>query len=179
MAKAGRVVFELSEVNAELVHKNERIEKHGEEDRLACDLNFSIEMANTQLAMFAPALRSCLYQRSLGDQPALPGTEEETDHMPSLRFPAITVLKWGAGDLVGAELRFHYGTSEKSHIVFEGVKIGKFRIECKEGGTVVVSFQGQVYPTEAQSGKLSKFLQTRSCVISVTPPSSSAGVGDE
>ena len=174
--KAGRVVFELTEANVLLVHKNERLEKHGEEDRLACNLNFQYEMANTGLAMFAPALRSCLYQKPQGAQQEI---DVDADYMPSLRFPALSVLKWGSGDLVGPELRFHYGTTEKSHIVFEaGVKVGKYRMECKEGGTVLLSFHAQVYPNEKQSGQLSKILLDKSCIISITPPEGDEPAGE-
>ena len=160
-------VFELAEANAVLTNINVRLEKHGDEEVLASDLSFQYEMANTGLAMFAPALRSAVYQRPQGAQQEI---EVDADYMPSLRFPALSALKWGAGELVGAEVRFHYGTTEKSHVVFEGAKVGKYRMECKEGGTVLLSFQAQVHPNEKQSGQLSKLLVDKSCIISITPP---------
>ena len=33
-------MFEITQSNVSLVHKNDRLEKHGDEDVLACDLNF-------------------------------------------------------------------------------------------------------------------------------------------
>lgn len=161
-------VFTLEEQNASLISKSDRIEHHGEEKRLACDLDFSIEVANTALALFAPALRSCLYQRDQGAQVELPGTEDP-QHTPSLRFPALGSLKWGAGELIGAELRFH-GVNKKSDVVFDETKIHKYKIQCKEGGTVIITFQAQVRPDEHQAGRLSKFLQDKVCQITVTPP---------
>lgn len=161
-------VFELAEANAVLTNMNVRLEKHGNEEVLAHDLSFDYEMANTGLAMFAPALRACIYQRPQGPQAELEGVSD-ADYMPSLRFPALSALKWGAGELIGAELRFHYGTTEKSHIVFDEAKICKYRMECKEGGTVLLSFQAQVHPNEKQAGQLSKLLVDKSCIISITP----------
>ena len=87
-----------------------------------------------------------------------------------LRFPAMGRIKWEDGELVGAGLVFHVGATGKGHVAFELVNVGKYRLECKEGGTVVVSFRAQCHPSEQQSGKLSHFLQTKNCVISITPP---------
>lgn len=162
-------VFELEEANAVMTNMNVRLEKHGKEEVLACDLSLEYEMANTGLAMFSPALRSAFYQRSQGPQGELPGTDD-ADYMPSLRFPALSSHNWEAGELTGAELRFHYGATEKGHVVFEGAKIGKYRFNCKEGGTVLLQFKGQVLPTDVQMGKLSKILADKSCIISITPP---------
>ena len=177
MGTVGAPTFALEEQNASLVHKNERVEKHGDEDKIACDIDFEMEVANTALAMFAPSLRSCLYQKDQGPQADLPGTESP-DHTPSLRFPALGKLKWAAGDLTGAELRFH-GMDNKSDVVFDSAKVGKYRFECKEGGTVVIGFQAQVYPNEKQSGRLSKFLQDKVCQITVTPAPPPADLGAE
>lgn len=172
---AKHAMFELANANVALIHKNERLEMHGNETKLACDLKFEYEMANTGLAMFHPSLRSAIYQPSQSDQGTL---IEDQDYLPSLKFPALSSLKWGAGDLVGAELRFHYGTSEKSHVVFSEAKICKYKLDCKEGGTVLVSFDAQVYPTETQSGKLSKILTDKLCTISITPPEAPADLGE-
>ena len=162
-------MFEVDEGKVQLVHKNERLEKHGDEDVLACDLNFVWETDNGCLAMFAPDLRSALYKKSDGSQPDLPGTSGP-EHMTALRFPGLAPLKWSLGELIGGELTFHHGTTAKSHIKIDITKLCKYRLECKEGGTVVVGFQVQCRPSEQQSGKLSKFLTDKHCVVSVIPP---------
>lgn len=163
-------MFEVEEGKVKLMGMNTRTEMHGEELRVAVDLNFKWETGNGCLALFAPALRSCLYQRDTPDlvDPVDPNEES----LRSLRFAPLGVLKWDAGELVGAGLRFHYGTSEKSHIVFDDVNVAKYHLECKEGGTVIVSFQAQVRPNEKQVGQLANLLQIRDVVISVTPPGS-------
>ncbi len=170
-------IFSLEEQNASLTSKSDRIEHHGEEKRLACDLDLSIEVANTALAMFKPSLRSCLYQKDQGAQVELPGTEDPT-HTPSLRFPELGTMKWDGGELIGAELRFH-GVNKKSDVVFDETKIHKYKIQCKEGGTVIISFQAQVRPDEHQAGRLSKFLQDKVCQITVIPPPAPADMTAE
>lgn len=158
--------FELENANALLVNMNSRLEKHGEDDKLACDLNFEYETANTSLAMFAPALRSCMYlPPDEGVQGELPVA---ADYLPRLRFPGLAALKWTVGELIGAKLSFAFGV--KSHLDFAGVKVHKYRLELKEGGSVVISFQAQVHPTEAQAGKLAGLFQGKQVVISVEPP---------
>jgi len=127
-------VFELQEAACELVHKNDRIEKHGEEGVLACDLSFTFETNNDVLAMFAPSLKSALYMKDETTQGSL---VNEDDHLTKLRFPALCggkAISWGAGELESAELKFHYGIGGRSDVVFEKSKIGKFKLECLEGG---------------------------------------------
>lgn len=162
--------FSLAEAACLLIHKNDRIEKHGDEDKLACDINLSFETNNGILAMFSPTLRSCLYMKADSDQSSL---VPDVDHLTALRNPALAGGKpfhWATGDLVGAELRFHHGIESKSDVVFNGAKIGKFKLECKEGGTVIVHFQAQVYPEDLQMTFLSKALRNKICTVSITPP---------
>ena len=162
---AGRVVFEVEQRDVQLVHKNDRIELNGEESVLACDLDFVWETDNGCLALFAPDLRSALYVKDASQGELV----DDPSHLTHLRFSPLGRVKWDAGSLIGATLRFH-GIDEKSDTVFEGVKVHKYRIEPKEGGTVVVSFQAQVHPSAKQSGRLSEFLQQKLVALSVVPP---------
>ena len=160
-------MFEMTEANVELVHKVERKEKHWEEEVLACDLNFKWETSNGVLAMFAPELRHSLYKKPSDGQAELPGTDDP-DHLTALRFPAMAPIKWLAGDLTGGLLTFHTGV--KSMVKIDITRLHKFKLDPKEGGTVVVYFQIQCRPNEQQSGKLSKFYTDGACTITVTPP---------
>lgn len=167
-------VFELSEAACELHNKNDRLEKHGpNEEVLAMDLNFTYETNNSVLAMFSPSLRGCLY---MADQPAEGALALSDDNLSKLRNPALGQGKkgfdWLVGELVGATLIFHKGIDEKSEIAFDEVKIGKYKLECREGGTVVVHFQAQLHPTtDKQMAFLSKALVNKICTLSITPPS--------
>ena len=166
-----KTVFELTEAACELTHKNDRIEKHGEEDRLACDLDFTFETNNDSLAMFHPTLKSSLYMKQKNE-----GELQLADsNVSKLRMPELNggkAIHWSGGSLEGAELRFHHGIDEKSHVVFDLAKVGKYKLDCCDGGTVVVHFQAQIYPTtDAQNAFLSKALVNKICTLSVTPPS--------
>lgn len=157
--------FSLQGAKVRLVHKNERLEKHGDDEVLACDLDFEYEAANSVLAEFHPDLRSAMYKRpSTEVQGEL---EEDPDHLTELRVPELGGHIKFAGSLEKAELLFSKGS--RKHVVFPEAKIHKFAFECKEGGTVVVRFQAQVHPDEAQSGKLSGLLQDKHCLVTVTP----------
>lgn len=168
VAAVARVVFELTEAKARVTHANVRLEKHGDEDRLATDIDLEYDTDNGVLAMFSPTLRSALYQRPTGAQQELPGTATP-EVLTELKYPELGVLKWSAGELVGAELRFHLGLKESSHLVFGEAKIGKYKFDCKEGGTVTLRFQASVYPNEKQSGAISKLLLDKVCVVTVDP----------
>lgn len=160
--------FELDKAQVTLVHKNDRIESHGEEKKLACDLNFTWETSNAALALFAPDLRSMLYTKEQSPQQEIPETADP-DHLTALRFPGLAPLKWGVGELEKASLTFHVGTTGKGDLDLNEVKMHRFRIEAKQGGTVVIGFQIQCRPTDQQAGKLSKFLQDGACQVSVAP----------
>ena len=123
--------------------------------------------------MFAPDLRSAMYKRADDVQQDLVADPE---HLVALRFPGMAPFKWTLGELIGGELCFHTGV--KSLVKIEMTKVHRYRIECKEGGTVVISFQVQCRPSEQQSGKLSKFLTDKHCTVSVTPPEAPADLGE-
>lgn len=167
------MAFELTEADCELRHKNDRIEKHGEEDVLAVDLNFAYETNNAVLALFAPALRSNLYMAD--DDVSQEKLIKDPDHLTKLRNPALNGGKaypWGAGELTGADIKFHHGIGGKSDVAFGEAKVGKYKLECKEGGTVVVHFQVQIKPSDKEMAFLSAVLRNKICTLSVTPPAS-------
>jgi len=156
--------FELDGAKVLLVHKNERLEKHGEEEVLACDLDFKYETSNAVLAEFHPDLRSQLYKRPESAQGEL---TDDLEHLTALRVPELGSDFKFAGSLERAELVFFKG--KKAHVTFAEAKIHKFSFNLKEGGTVIVGFQAQVYPDEGQSGKLSGLLQEKHCLLTLEP----------
>jgi len=156
--------FSLDGAKVRLTHKNERLEKHGEVEVLACDLDFEYETSNAVLAEFHPVLRSQLYKRPESAQGEL---NEDPEHLTALRVPELGNHFKFAGSLEGAELVFSKG--KKAHVTFVEAKIHKFSFNLKEGGTVIVGFQAQEHPDEAQSGKLSGLLQEKHCLLTIEP----------
>lgn len=156
--------FSLEAAKVLLKHKNERLEKHGEDEVLVCDLDFTLEASNAVLAEFHPELRSSIYKRTESAQGEL---VDDPDHLIALRIPELEGARKFAGAMHKAELVFLRGS--KKHLVFSEAKVHKFAFDCKEGGTVIVHFQAQVHPDEGQSGKLSGLLQEKLCTITLTP----------
>jgi len=154
--------FTLDRGKVRLMHKNERLEKHGEEDVLACDLDFEYETSNAVLAQFNPDLRGALYKRPDSPQGEL---VEDSDHLTALRLPELGILKV-AGRQKGEVV---IGSGGKKNLVFPEATLTKFRLDCKDGGTVLVHFQAQVRPDETQSGRLSGLLQDKHCIITFKP----------
>jgi hypothetical protein len=156
--------FALTAAKVRLMHKNERLEKHGEDEVLACDLDFEHDASNAILAEFHPDLRSVMYRRPEAAQKEL---SEDPEHLTELRVPQLGGVVKFSGSQEKSELIFSKGA--KKHLVFPEAKITKFSFDCKEGGTVCLRFQAQVHPDEAQSGKLSGLLQDKHCLLSISP----------
>lgn len=166
--------FDLEEVSVELTHKSERIEKHGEEEVLACDLDFRWEAPNTQLAMFSPTLRDSLYRRE-EEQGELLGDD---DYKPVLRYPELGTLAWSTPAMEGAELVFH-DVKKGKDLAFTGVRVHKFKLTPRGGGTVVVTFQAQVRPTGDEPGILTRLLLAHKVKVSVYKPQEAQTEGEE
>lgn len=171
-------MFRIAEKRVLFNHKAERLEKHGEEDVLAADLEFSLETSNVDLAMFHPELRAALYRGTEAEAQA--ELVEDKNHMPVLRFPEISEsIKWAGQPMKEAELRIHTHKNPERHLVFAETTVGKFRLECKDGGTVVIRFRAQIYPSDEGAGKLSGLLRDGECTISVTPKAEDEGASGE
>jgi hypothetical protein len=150
--------LELPEfVSAKLTNVNPRIEKHGTESVPAADLNFSLTAANSVLEQFSPDLLMALYGEPDADgeeQEELEGVEP-VSQFTVLRFPKINPIKWDSKH-AGYALAIDYGLGGKSAMEIEGCEVGKFVLDCMEGGTVEVKFQVQCNSglTEKIMGKL-------------------------
>lgn len=143
-----QAVFEFIEPTAVVLSKvNFRKENHGPDLVQACDLNMSLDIANTLLDKIAPGLRQALYFNAAADlgQDQLDGVD---DVLPNLRFPRLNSGKFALDDkktkLAGFDLDVEYGLDdERSHIAFDCCKVVKRSIETKEGGTIRLSWQVQ------------------------------------
>ena len=155
--------FELTEENINLVGKRDRLK----EERVVCDLDFEYRTDYGVLAEFAPDLKAMLFCKAPAAQGELVA---DADHMPGLHFPQIKQIKWEGGDVIGGELTFHIGVSGKGNVVFPLANVTRFRFEPQIGGFVVVRFRATVKPTEAQAGKLSRFLEDGEVQVSLTAP---------
>ncbi len=155
-------MFDIENKACTLQHINIRDEKHGEENVLAVDIRFSGDFDGDILAEFGPALRACLYKKAedgdLADQASTVPT--------AMRFPKmIQPLKF-ADEIIGAAVTVVYGIGD---IVLETCNVNNFRVECKEGGTVRVTYRVQGNPSGEQLAKLSQMLGLI-VDVSIAPP---------
>ena len=143
--------FTLTKQAAKVAHINLREEMHGEEPLLAVDVKVQCDVPNDFLSYLAPTLKWSLY-----DKPDKQGELiEDTAHLPRLRYPSMAVLRWD-GKMEKASLTIH-GAKKAQDLQVEA-DVDKLQLECKDGGTVSVTFRAQVIPTPEQSAALVGFL---------------------
>jgi len=166
-------MFEIEEfTNVKLTNFNPRREKHGPESVPAADMNFEFDQPNHVLSYFDGGLLSSLYRKTAAnetEQETLDGVEPVSD-MPTLRFPKMNPVRWD-DKLAGYTLKIDYGLGGKSILEVDGCDVGKFTLDCKEGGTVNIRFQVQCSSglTEKMMGKLS-LLIGETIKITLTAP---------
>lgn len=144
--------FTLAKQRAKIAHLNFRQEMHGDEPVLAVDVKVEADVTNDFLSELSPTLKWSLYDKAEDVQGSLVA---EAGHMPRLRYPDLGALKW-AGKMEGVEFVLQ-GLAEKKGLALTGA-LDKLRLECKEGGTVAISWSAAVRPTEAQSAKMAGML---------------------
>lgn len=162
--------FTLTRQLCRVAHLNIREEKHGDEPVLGVDLKLVADLPNSWLLYLHSDLRSSLYARPENDL-----FPDEPGHYPRLRFAAIPVIHWDetADDMelvidpeVGPEIRVE-------------AKVDKIKLECRDGGTVIMSFRAQLSPTPEQVGRLSALLGHDVKVTACPADGEPAGDGGE
>lgn len=157
--------FHLSAEDVAFKHLNLRAETHGSEQVPAADFRFEANIAGERLAMFSPWLPSVLFYRSTDPQ----DLANESHDAPNLRLAKLAPLTW-RGEVIGAKVTVHRGTSETSWIVFDGADVVRFKIAPKEGGQALVTFTVQVSRIDpADIAHLLPLLKA-TVTLSVAPP---------
>lgn len=154
--------FEIEQYSpVKFTNMNTRAEKHGPESVTAVYLTFTMDKPNDVLSYFHGDLLSSMYtvhERPGTEQAELDGVEPVTN-LPNLRFPKMAPIKW---DWKGAgyTLSIDYGLGADRALELEGLEVGKFLLDLKEGGTVEVKFQVQCNSglTEQIIGKLAMMI---------------------
>lgn len=127
-------MFQITETTgAALTAVTNRIEKHGDEDVPAVSLQISVEAANTLLDQIDPAIRHALYKAVEG-QDQLPGIKPATPVLRCNSFDQITLTQAHEG----WALEIDGGIDEDAPMRFAGCKVDKFRVEAKQGGSIVL-----------------------------------------
>lgn len=134
--------FELERTRVHIVNVHPRRELRGDEHVPAVDVKLRLETGNVALSMFDGWLLTALYHRSgaPADNPQyeLDGLPKVTD-WPNRRFPAMGPLHWN-DEARGYTLRIDNGIGS---VELDDCAINAFLLECKEGGTVVLTWRVQ------------------------------------
>lgn len=163
-------MFSLKEQNAKLSNLNLRAELHGEEHKIACDLQFEIKVSNDVLSEFDASLKSAIYRAAdAGDAPIDDMFKDQPGYLPKIKFPLMSPFKWGYEN-AGYAVTVHLGVSGKADILMILCKVDKFRFDCQDGGTVIVCFRVIAHPEPDDIGRLSEMIQ-QELSITLQPPS--------
>jgi hypothetical protein len=165
-------MFTLFHAKAKIVAVTVLSELHGKERVAACCVTFEMSSNNLILSEFDSQLRHALYSRDLDRliQPELDGVDDEMDGLTCLKFPKLGMPIKFDWEGAGYELHLHVGASGKSDIVLEGVELGGFTFDCKDGGTVITKFKATAHPNAVEQGKIDHMLQLET-ELSLKPPS--------
>lgn len=140
-------MFELTQpTEATLSSVTNRSELHGDDKVPAISLGFTVETANTILDRLDKTLRDALYTRANG-QDGLPGVEETLPLLRTTCMDSISV----SGSFEGWTLHVDHGIDESEPITFGSVKVDKFRVSPKQGGTVELHFRCGTSDIDAES----------------------------
>lgn len=162
-----------------LAHVNLRAEKHGDDSAPAIDIKFVRTAPNAELDALNPHLCTAMYWRDRGteDQAEIEGVDKIA---PNLRLPQIESFPWKL-ELTGCRVEIDYGLGKKSNIVLTDCKVNAFRITCKEGGTVEITFRVQTshFPEGALDKLAGKLDQETAIVLEVPEQSDDDNEDDD
>lgn len=144
-------MFEITEfTQAHVASVSNRVEKHGDEDVPAITIAVEITTANTLLDRIDPSIRHALY-KAVDDQPTLEGVEIST---PVLRCNAFDTIALTTSH-EGWRLMIDDGIDDTVPMAFSRVKVDKFRVDAKQGGSIVLKLRMGTSDVDAERmGKL-------------------------
>lgn len=126
-----------------------RVEKHGDDEKPAVSLGLEITAANTLLDLIDPKLRHALYEAVEG-QDQLPGVEPATPLLRCHSFDTHTLTTSHEGWTLAVD----DGIDDTQPMVFGTCKVDKFKVEAKQGGSIVLRFR--VGTSDVDADKLGK-----------------------
>ena len=148
--------FELTKHQTMIANVNSRKEKHGEENKLACDVKFRANANNNILDAFGKDFRTFLFRKpAVGEQQTLEGI---ADNLIGIKHPELAPQKLEL-ELPGYELKIAAGMGLAEPIHIPAIDLKRFEIEPVEGGNVVLTFTGSFPATGELIGQLAELQQ--------------------
>lgn len=159
-------MFHLDKNPAVLSNINVRIERHGDERALAVDATFVTSTSNAVLDHFDKELRKALFRKpKAGEQQSLPTIGE---HLTEIKIPSLEPLKV-SHEFKGFELQIDGELDSTQPIFLVDVKLKKFVIAAKEGGSVELTFKASANVDPEEVAELTEALIRESVVLSLQP----------
>lgn len=141
-------MFETNHQHATITSLNPRTEKHGDKLVPAIDIGIKITCDNAALDMLDPELKPAHYKK--GE----PKQGELIEDLRALKFKLFGYpFKWGY-EGTGYETYLDYGMNGDQQLHFTGNTIDGFKIDCQEGGSVILNLRIIAHPTPEEVGKL-------------------------
>lgn len=164
-------MFQLEKHDSAIANVNQRIERHGEDRELAADIKFTTNAGNGLLDSIEKGLKEALFRKpGKGEQQDLPIGDTP---LSAVKFPSLEPLKL-AHEFLGYELQIDGLLEGVEPIVLVDVKLKKFVIEPKEGGSVGLSFTASANVTPDELAELSEALIREDVLLTLTPPKAAA-----
>lgn len=160
-------MFNLDNALVRIANVNPRAEKHGDENKLACDLKIEVKAPNSVLDAFHKDLRKALYRKpASGEQQDL---IEGAEGLTAVKFPRVGELRWDE-DFPGYDIKIGapgLGLIEPLELV--DVTVKKLAFEPLEGGSVAITFNVICHPDSDEIGQLCQLIQEEA-EVTLTPP---------
>lgn len=159
-------MFHLKNNPAAVSNVNLRIEKHGDERHLAVDLSITTSTSNLVLDHFDKELRKALFRKpGKGEQQSLPTIG---DHLTEIKIPSLEPIKVGH-EFKGFELQIDGELDNTQPIFLVDVKLKKFVIAPKEGGSVELTCKASASVTPDEVAELTEALIRENVVLTLQP----------
>ncbi|WP_115540000.1 MULTISPECIES: hypothetical protein [Xanthomonas] len=161
-------MFQLDKHEASIANVNQRIQRHGDERQLAADIKFVLSVSNEALDSFDPTLRHDLFRKpAKGEQQDLP--QIGGDGLTAVKHPALEPLKL-SHEFAGYEMHLAGLLEAGDPIVLVDVKLKRFVIEPKEGGSLAMSFTASSEVDPQELAELSEALIREDVLLSLIAP---------
>ena len=166
-------MFQITEMTeAHVASVTNRTEANGNKRVPAVSIGLEMTVPNTLLDCIDPAIRQALYKAEEG-QEQLPGVEPST---PVLRCNSFGTLEIDRAH-EGWTLEIDQGIDEAEPMTFTGCKVDRFRVDAKQGGSVVLRFRVGTSDIDIDAERLGKLGMHNggSIWITLTPRAKDAG----
>lgn len=169
-------MFQLEKHEATIRSVTLRIERHGDERRLATSIGLSLSAGNEVLDSFDPTLRQDLFRKpGSGEQQELPTIG--ADRLTEVKHPALKPLSVNH-EFKNWELHIQGLLEAGEPVVLVDVTLKKFTFDPKEGGSVVTTFTANAEIESAEAEELADALVREDVLLTLIAPKRGAAQAD-